>query len=73
MYKGLKRVSEEGLERGFPHALKMADSEDIVVFEERKQRLLSQCLFFRDTDKVKNAFTKYLNTCTLLAVNYNIE
>ena len=73
MYKGLKRVSEEGLERGFPHVLKMADREDIVVFEERKQRLLLQCLFFGDTDKVKNAFTKYLNTCTLLAVNYNIE
>ena len=59
MYKSLKRVSEGGVERGFARALKMADSEDIVVFEERKQRLLSQCLFFGDTDKVNNAFTKY--------------
>ena len=60
MYNGLKRVSEGGLEGGFPLTLKMAVGEGIVAFKVRKQRLLSQCLFFGDNDKVKNAFTKYL-------------
>ena len=60
MYNGLKRVFEGGLEGGFPLALKMAVGEGIVAFKVRKQRLLSQCLFFRDNDKVKNAFAKYL-------------
>ena len=60
MYNGLKRVSEGGLEGGFPLALKVAVGEGIVAFKVRKQRLLSQCLFFGDNDKVKNAFTKYL-------------
>ena len=40
MYKGLKRASEGGLEQGLSRALK--------VFEVKKQRLLSQCLFFGD-------------------------
>ena len=49
MYKGLKRVSEGGLERGFlSRALKVANGEGIYVFEVKKQRLLSQCLFFGD-------------------------
>ena len=69
MYKGLKRVSEGGLERGLPRALKVANGQDIFVFEVTKQRLLTQCLFFGDTGKVTNTFTKYSNTCTLLAVN----
>ena len=73
MHKGLKRVSEGGLERGLPLALKVANGEDIFVFEVMKQRLLTQCLFFGDPGKATNAFTKYSNTCTLLAVNYKIE
>ena len=60
MYNGLKRVSEGGLEGGFPLALKVAVGEGIVAFKVRKQRLLSQCLFYGDNDKVKNAFTNYL-------------
>ena len=46
MYKGLKRVSEGGLEQGLSSALKVANGESIYVFEVKKQRLLSQCLFF---------------------------
>ena len=60
MYNGLKRVSEGGLERGFPCALKMAVGEDIVALKVRKQRLMSQCLFYGHIDKVKGAFAKYL-------------
>ena len=60
MYNGLKRVSEGGLKGGFHLALKIAVGEVIVAFKVRKQRLLSQCLFFGDNDKAKNAFTKYL-------------
>ena len=60
MYDGLKRVSEGGLERGFPRALIMTVDEDIVALKVRKQRLMSQCLFYGDIDKVKNAFNKYL-------------
>ena len=48
MYKGLKRVSEGGLEQGSSRALKVANGEGIYVFEVTKQRLLSQCLFFGD-------------------------
>ena len=73
MYKGLKRVREGGLERGLSRALKVANSEYIFVFEVMKQRLLTQCLFFGDTGKVTNVFTKYSNTFTLLAVKYKIE
>ena len=73
MHKGLKRVSEGGLERGLPRALKVANGEDIFVFEVMKQRLLTQCLFFWDLGKVTNAFRKHSNACTLLAVNYKIE
>ena len=40
MYDGLKRVSEGGLERGFPRALKMVVGEDIVALKVRKQRLM---------------------------------
>ena len=46
MYKGLKRVSEGGLEQGLSRALKVANGEGIYVFEVKKQRSLSQCLFF---------------------------
>ena len=60
IFNRLKRVSEGGLERGFPRALKMAVGEDIVALKLRKQRLMSQCLFYGDIDKVKDAFTKYL-------------
>ena len=38
----------------------MAVGEDIVALKVRKQRLMSQCLFYGDIDKVKNAFNKYL-------------
>ena len=48
MYKGLKRVSEGGLERALSRALKVANGEGIYVFEVEKQCLLSQCLFFGD-------------------------
>ena len=48
MYKGLKRVSEGGLEQGLSRALKVANDEGIYVFEVKKQRLLSQCLLFGD-------------------------
>ena len=68
MYNDLKRVSEGGLKGGFHLALKMALGEGILAFKVRKQRLLSQCLFYEDNDKVKNALTY-----TLRAVNYNIE
>ena len=60
MYNDLKRVSEGALEGGFHLALKMGVGEGIAAFKVRKQRLLSQCLFFGGNDKVKNAFTKYL-------------
>ena len=60
MYNGLKQVSEGGLERASPHALKMAVGEDIVALKLRKQHLMSQCLFYGDFDKLKNAFNKYL-------------
>ena len=55
MYNGLKRVCEGGLKGGFHLALKMALGEGNVAFKVRKQRLLSQCLFYGDIDKVKNA------------------
>ena len=48
MYKGLKRVSEGGLEQGLFRALKVANGEGIYVFEVNKQHLLSQYLFFED-------------------------
>ena len=38
----------------------MAVGEDIVALKVRKQRLMSQCLFYGDIDEVKDAFTKYL-------------
>ena len=60
MYNGLKRVSEGGLQRGSPRALKMAVGEDIVALKVRKQPLMSQCLFYGDSVKVRNAFNKYL-------------
>ena len=42
--------------RGYPPGLEMTD-EDIVVFEvSKKCSLLSRCLCFRDTDKVKTVF-----------------
>ena len=40
MYKGLKGVSEGGLEEGLSRALKVANGEGIYVFEVKKQRLL---------------------------------
>ena len=46
MYKGLKRVSEGGLEQGLFRALKVANGEGIYVFEVKKKHSLSQCLFF---------------------------
>ena len=46
MYKGLKRVSEGGLEQGLFRAFKVANGEGIYLFEVKKQRSLSQCLFF---------------------------
>ena len=60
MYNGLKRVSEVGLQLGSPRALKMAVNEDIVALKVSKQRLMSQCSFYGDIDKVRNAFNKYL-------------
>ena len=72
-YKSLERVSERGLEQGFLRSLKMTQAQDIIVFKVRNQRLLSQLLYFGDTDKVKNALNKYPNTCFLLAINYKIE
>ena len=53
-------MSEVGLQRGFPSALKMAVVEDIVALKVRKQRLMSQRSFYGDIDKVRNAFNKYL-------------
>ena len=46
MYKGLKRVSEGGLEQGLFRALKVANGEGLYVFEVKKKRSLSQFLFF---------------------------
>ena len=48
MYKGLNRVSAGGLEQGLSRALKVLNGEGIYVFEVKRQRLLSECLFFGD-------------------------
>ena len=46
--QGLEKVSGGGLEQGLSRALKVVNGEGIYVFEVKKQRLLSQCLFFGD-------------------------
>lgn len=48
MYNGLKRVSEGGLQRRSPRALKMAVGEDIVPLKVKKQRLNVAVLILDD-------------------------